>query len=193
MKRSVFMRRVLKGIAEILTPTELHQSGWERKNYWLRLAGIDISKDGVAISSGFQCLDGNEENIRIESQVAIGHNLKLWNFGNIKIGRFSMIAAGVTVSNGWHDKTTFIPSSGNISIGAGCWIGVNASIVGSVSIGENAIVAAGALVNKNVPRNSIVAGIPAKVIGVRELPASVWHFGNVYFCPHTFETVGVNK
>jgi acetyltransferase-like isoleucine patch superfamily enzyme len=189
MKRSVFMRRIFKGIAGIFTPTELHQSGWERKTYWLRLAGIDIAKEGVAISSGFQCLDGNEENIRIERHVAIGHNFHLWNFGNINIGRFSMIAAGVTVSNGWHDKTTFIPSSGPVSIGAGCWIGVNASIVGSVSIGENAIVAAGALVNKDVPPNSIAAGVPAKVIGMRELPARVWHFGNVYFCPHTFEII----
>ena len=189
MMRSVFMRRMFKAIAEILTPTELVPSLCERKTYWLRLAGIDIAKEGVLISSGFQCLDGNEENIRIERHVSIGHNFHLWNFGNINIGRFSMIAAGVTVSNGWHDITTFIPSSGPVSIGAGCWIGVNASIVGSVSIGENAIVGAGALVNKDVPPNSIVAGVPAKVIGMRELPAHVWHIGNIYFCPHTFEII----
>lgn len=189
MTYSVFLRRVFKKIAEALTPAELHQRGWERKNNWLRLAGLDISDDGVAISGGFRCLDGNEENIHIGSHVAIGHNLHLWNFGDVHVGEFSMIAADVTVSNGWHDKTTFVPSSGAVIIGKGCWIGVRAMIVGGVSIGENAIVAAGALVNKDVPPNSIVAGVPARVIGMRELPSRVWHFGDVYFCPHTFQII----
>ena len=166
MKHSVFRRRMRKSLDEMLTPSELHQSNWERKNFVLRLAGLDIGKDDVA-SSGFQCLDGSEEIIRIERHVAIGHNLHLWSFSEINIGQFSIIAAGVTVSNGWHDKTTFNTASGPDSIGAGCWIGVNASIVGRVRIGKNAIIAAGALVNKDSPPISIVAGVPAEIIGMR--------------------------
>jgi acetyltransferase-like isoleucine patch superfamily enzyme len=91
------------------------------------------------------------------------------------------------VSNGWHDKSSFVPASGPVSIGSGCWIGVNATIIGSVSIGTNSIIAAGAIVNKDVPPNSIVAGVPAKIIGTRQLPDRVWHLGDVYFCPHKFE------
>ena len=45
-----------------------------------------------------------------------------------------------------------------------CWIGANATILPGVTVGENAIVAAGAVVSKDVPDNAIVAGIPAKVI-----------------------------
>ena len=146
-----------------------------------------------AISSGFQCIDGNEENIRIDRYVAIGHNLRLWNFHDIHIGQFCMIAAGVTVSNGWHDKSTFVPASGTVSIGPGCWIGVNATIVGSINIGANSIIAAGALVNKDIPPNSIAAGVPAKIIGTRQLPERVWHFGGIYFCPHKFEILQDQK
>jgi acetyltransferase-like isoleucine patch superfamily enzyme len=44
------------------------------------------------------------------------------------------------------------------------WIGAAATILPGVTIGENAVVAAGAVVSRDVPPNSIVAGIPAKVI-----------------------------
>lgn len=193
MIRSGYVRRVIKVIADILTPLAPHYQGWERKNFWLRLAGLNISKEGVAIGSGFQCIDGHEESIRIDRYVAIGHNVRLWNFGDVHIGQFCMIAAGVTVSDGWHDKSTFVPASGPLSIGPGCWVGVNATIVGSVSIGANSIIAAGALVNKDVPPNSIVAGVPAKIIRTRQLPDRVWHLGGIYFCPYQFEIVQVNE
>lgn len=189
MLRSGYIRRIIKVIADIFTPSSPHYQGWERKNFWLRLAGLNISKVGVAIGGGFQCIDGHEENIRIDRHVAIGHNVRLWNFGEVHISQFCMIAAGVTVSNGWHDKSTFVPASGQTTIGPGCWIGINATIVGSVSIGENAIIGAGALVNKDVPPNSIVAGVPAKIIGTRQLPDRVWHLGDIYFCPHQFEVL----
>ena len=193
MLRNGYIRHIIKAIADIFTPSAPHYQGWERKNFWLRFAGLNISKVGVAIGSGFQCIDGHEENIRIDRHVAIGHNVRLWNFGEVHIGQFCMIAAGVTVSNGWHDKSTFVPASGPTTIGPGCWIGVNATIVGSVSIGENAIIGAGALVNKDVPPNSIVAGVPAKIIGTRQLPDRVWHLGDIYFCPHDFEILQNRK
>jgi acetyltransferase-like isoleucine patch superfamily enzyme len=44
------------------------------------------------------------------------------------------------------------------------WIGANATIMPCVTIGENAVVAAGAVVTKDVPANSIVAGVPARVV-----------------------------
>jgi acetyltransferase-like isoleucine patch superfamily enzyme len=44
------------------------------------------------------------------------------------------------------------------------WIGANTSIMPSVTSGENAVVAAGAVVTKDIPANSIVTGVPAKVV-----------------------------
>lgn len=44
------------------------------------------------------------------------------------------------------------------------WIGAKATILPSVTVGENAVVAAGAVVTKAVPANTVVAGMPAKVI-----------------------------
>jgi acetyltransferase-like isoleucine patch superfamily enzyme len=184
-----FLRRLLKGIADWITPLppKLEYPRWKLKNRLLRLSGLNIATTGVAIGAGFQCIDGQEETIKIDSYVSIGHNVKLWNFDEIHIEKFSMIAAGVTITNGWHNKSTLEPISGLISIGPGCWIGANATIIGSVNVGANSIIAAGALVNKDVLPNSIVAGVPAKVIGTRELPDRVWHLNNIYFCPNEFE------
>lgn len=44
------------------------------------------------------------------------------------------------------------------------WIGANATILPGVTVGENAVVAAGAVVSRNVPANTVVAGVPARVI-----------------------------
>lgn len=185
--KSSSLRRLVKFVADLRTPVGPNNSCWERKNFWLRHAGIDIAWRGVAIGSGFKCIDGYEENISIDEYAAIGRNVHLWNFNRITIGRFCMIAADVTVSNGWHDKNTLEPASGPTDIGHGSWIGTGARIVGSVTIGNNAIVGAGSLVMRDVPANGIVAGVPARVIGMRELPNRVWHLYGAYFSPIDFQ------
>lgn len=48
------------------------------------------------------------------------------------------------------------------------WIAAGATIIGGVTVGENSVVAAGAVVTKDVPPNSLVAGVPAKVIRMLE-------------------------
>ena len=55
-------------------------------------------------------------------------------------------------------------TTGKIQIKKNVWIGANATILQGVTIGENSVVAAGAIVSKDVPDNSVVGGIPAKVI-----------------------------
>lgn len=42
----------------------------------------------------------------------------------------------------------------------------------------------------DVPANAIVAGVPAKVVGHRDLPDRVWHLGSIWFCTHTHIALG---
>ncbi|MCZ2083871.1 MAG: sugar O-acetyltransferase, partial [Flavobacteriales bacterium] len=53
---------------------------------------------------------------------------------------------------------------GKIHIKKNAWIGANVTILQGVTIGENSVVAAGAVVSKDVPDNTIVGGIPAKIL-----------------------------
>lgn len=52
----------------------------------------------------------------------------------------------------------------SVTIKKNAWIGADATILPGVTVGENAVVAAGALVTKDVPANTVVAGVPAKVM-----------------------------
>lgn len=61
-----------------------------------------------------------------------------------------------------HDKETVI--YGPINIGKNCFIGCRSVILPNVKIGDNCIIGAGSVVNKNIPSNSVAAGVPCKVI-----------------------------
>ena len=186
----MYWRKMVKCVANLLTPIENSRpiSKWKYKNYLLRLTKMNLGQN-VAIGTGFECINGCEENITIDDYVAIGHNVKLYNFGAIKIGSFTTFAADVVITNGGHDLASFEPFSGEVKIGRGCWFGQGAKIVRPLTIGDNVIVAAGAVVTSDVPSNSIVAGVPAKVIKQRELAEKVWFLGGNYFNPVTFDLV----
>lgn len=174
-------------LAEILTPDVDISWQWEMKSRVLRKIGLKIGV-GVAIGNGCDWLIGKE--LILHDYAAIGKNVRFYDFSGISVGKFAMIAGDVLIANGGHDKNTFIPFSGPILIGNGVWVGTGVKIVGAnLTIGDNAIIGAGALVLKDVPSNAIVAGVPAKVIGYRTLPEKVWHFGNIWYSPYTFELI----
>jgi len=90
----------------------------------------------------------------------------------ISIGRHVTITGGVTFIN--HDGGTWVfrdqerfrevISYGRITIHDNCFIGKGATLMPGVSIGPNAVVAAGAVVTKDVPPNCVVGGVPARLI-----------------------------
>ena len=51
-----------------------------------------------------------------------------------------------------------------IHIGENVWLGANVTVLGGVTIGDNAVIAAGAVVTKNIPPNTVAAGVPARVV-----------------------------
>ena len=53
-----------------------------------------------------------------------------------------------------------------IKIGCRVWIGAHATVLPGVTIGDNAVIAAGAVVTKDVPANAVVGGVPAKIIKI---------------------------
>lgn len=104
---------------------------------------------------------------RIGKNVFINFDCIFLDLGGITIEDDVLIAPKVSLLSEGHpispaDRQSLVP--GHIHLKKGAWIGAGATILPGVTVGENAVVAAGAVVSKDVPDNTIVGGIPAKVI-----------------------------
>jgi len=102
--------------------------------------------------------------------------------GGVKVGRNVNISDGVVVITAKHDANSpkFEAAYEAIVIEDWAWIATNAIILGGVTVGEGAIVAAGAVVTKDVPPYTIVGGNPAKVIGERKKQAFEYSPGSYH-------------
>lgn len=107
------------------------------------------------------------KNITIGKNVFLNMGCKFQDQGGIFIGDGSLIGHNVVLATLNHamdpeDRATMIPAP--IHIGKRVWIGANATVLPGVTIGDGAIVAAGAVVTKDVPENTVVGGVPARVM-----------------------------
>ena len=135
------------------------------KNSLLRAAGIKI-KGRIFIDRGFRCLF--PENLSIEDGVAFGHDIHIWAFAPIQIGRHTKIAKDLLIISGSHDVESYENLSGQeVVIGPGCWIGARVTILGGVKIGKGCVIGACSLVKNDIPDWSVAVGVPARVIRER--------------------------
>ena len=95
-------------------------------------------------------------------------NIKIRCHEKIEIGENVAISHDVTImdSDAHEGLWAGYEKTKPIKIGNHVWIGTRVTILKGVTIGDNAIIAAGSVVTKNVPNNTIVAGVPAKVIKI---------------------------
>ncbi len=107
-----------------------------------------IGKNCKISSHTFIC-----EGVHIEDNVFIGHNV---TFINDKFPRSVNFDGSMQSDSDWKVVETYIKK--------GASVGSSSTILCGVTVGENSIVGAGAVVTKNVPPNTVVAGVPAKVI-----------------------------
>ncbi|AEC01787.1 Maltose O-acetyltransferase [Parasphaerochaeta coccoides DSM 17374] len=106
-------------------------------------------------------------NITVGKNVFINSCCCFQDQGGIEIGDNALIGHQVvlvTLNHGIEpsDRASLYP--GKITIGDNVWIGAGVVVLAGVTIGDNAVVAAGATVTKDVPANTIVGGVPAKMI-----------------------------
>lgn len=107
------------------------------------------------------------ENIRIGKNVFVNHACTFMDRGGITLEDNVLIGPKVnliTTNHPLNPAERRATQSHPIVIKKNAWIGAGATILAGVTVGENAVVAAGAVVSKDVPDNAVVGGIPAKVI-----------------------------
>ncbi len=136
------------------------------KSKLLNLIGLQVAKSARIVSS-VRFL--GVENIVIGNDTFIGHETMILgsNKTTVTIGSYCDISSKVTIVTGTHEvdlEGLHVAGQGigkDITIEDGVWIGINATILPGVKIGKKSIVAAGAVVTKDVPPNVMVAGNPA--------------------------------
>lgn len=120
--------------------------------------------EDVRILTPFTCDFGNR--VKFGKGVFINHSAILSASGGIEFEDGVAIAPGVRIAtinhdfNERHSKYTY----GKVLIKKNAWLGINVTVCPGVTIGEYAVVAAGAVVTKDVPDYAVVGGSPAKVI-----------------------------
>lgn len=105
--------------------------------------------------------------ISLGKNIFINHACSFLDMGGITLEDDVQIGPRVNLTSENHpldpaDRKTVIPRP--VVIKRNAWIGAGATILPGVTVGENSIVAAGAVVSRDVPPNTVVAGIPAKVV-----------------------------
>jgi acetyltransferase-like isoleucine patch superfamily enzyme len=108
------------------------------------------------------------QNVFISDNVSIASFLHIWGSGKVTIGRGTMIASHVAITSATHDPDALLMNRTLIArpvvIEDNVWIGAHAVIMPGVVVGANSVVAAGSVVLKDVVPNTVVAGVPAKLV-----------------------------
>ncbi|MCX4362681.1 MAG: sugar O-acetyltransferase [Clostridia bacterium] len=107
------------------------------------------------------------KNIKVGKNVFINSGCCFQDQGGIDIGDGALIGQQVVIATLNHDfqptkRANLLPKP--VKIGKNVWIGAHATICPGVTVGDNAVIAAGAVVTKDVPQNAVAGGIPAKII-----------------------------
>lgn len=129
-------------------------------------AGVFIGRNSI-----LSCKNGD---IVLGDGVNIGFNCEIFSGAKVEVGPRVMLAAYTYIIGGGHayDRIDVSPleqarTAVGVSVGEGAWLGAGVKVLDGTSVGAQSIVGAGAVVTKEIPANSIAAGIPAEVIRSR--------------------------
>lgn len=161
----------------------------------LRLDGIAFIQAGVELQVGRDAVLelgrwswlGRGTKVRVHEGVVeigaksvLGEDCTISAYQGVSIGRECVIADRVMLIDFDHaiaDVERPIRKQGilkrDVRVGHNCWIGYGACVLDGVTIGENCVIGTSAVVTKDVPDNSIAAGVPARVLRTREQPRSL--------------------
>jgi acetyltransferase-like isoleucine patch superfamily enzyme len=118
--------------------------------------------------------------VRVLEHANVGPYVQIGTYDTLTVGRYCILAAFSYIGGLNHraDRTDVpialqgIDRRGGVTIEDGAWVGAGAVVLDGVRIGAGAIVGAGAVVTRDVPPLAVVAGVPARVVRVREAPGT---------------------
>lgn len=151
------------------------------------------------------------DHVQMQSARGVLTRLATWQNGSIRIGDYSLVTAGVHIISAssitigknvmiashsyitdadWHDlydRTSAPGATAPIELADNVWVGYGVKILKGVHLGENTIVAAGAVVTKSFGKNLIIGGNPAKVIGKLSPKRALKYRADIFSPPDDYQ------
>jgi putative colanic acid biosynthesis acetyltransferase WcaF len=145
--------------------------GWGWRRWLLRRFGAKVGRAAVFRASAQVFHPWLFE---IGDYSTLGPGVVIYNLGPVKIGSHTTLSQDTYVCAGTHDYAVpYLPlQRPPIVIGSGVWVAAQAFVGPGVSIGDNCVIGARAVVARDIPPGMIAAGNPAKVIKPRPMPKS---------------------
>ena len=144
---------------------------------------LEIGKDAVVhlgrwswIGHGSK-IRAHEGEVRVGAKSVLGQECTISSFQHVSIGRECIVADRVMLIDFDHGVVEVerpIREQGiykrDVRVGHNVWIGYGASFLRGVTVGDNAVIGTYTVVNKDVPANAVVAGVPVRLLRMREAP-----------------------
>lgn len=156
-----FKRIIFLGSANMMNGTRFFAA----KRWLYRMAGISVGEGSCIVGPihiGKACL-------AIGKHTWVGHDLYIEGNGCVSIGDNVDVAPWVVFSTGGHEIGDACRRAGSgltfeQKVGNGSWIGIRSLFINNVTVGESCVVAGGAVVTGDIAPNTLVGGVPARVI-----------------------------
>lgn len=163
MALTAVLRHVVNLLLLGLPPTRLFAL---RRWLW-RHAGLRLGQ-GVAICGGGWFYGPGAVSIGDHTWLSPGVRMFTHRAAPISIGPRCDIGPDVRLITGSHQPGDALRRAGTgiagpVTIGAGCWVGADSTILAGVTIGEGVVIAAGSVVTRDIPPHVLAAGVPAEV------------------------------
>ncbi len=135
--------------------------------------GGPVRIDADSLVARYAVLEAAGGSVTVGDRTSVGDFSNLWGQGGLVVGNDVLISSGVRLLTAEHiydDPGPIYPQGERVSgtvISDGAWLGTNVVVLAGITIGVGAVCAAGAVVTRDVPSGSIVAGVPAREISRR--------------------------